>query len=97
MSDRKLEKIELGSSRVPTIGPTEARKVARRDCLDMALIRFGDTSVSCVIRNQNDAGAALDVGARSDIPDRFTMVTTKKIYSCSVVWRKNRRIGVAFS
>jgi hypothetical protein len=46
----------------------EARKANRRRVLDMALIRFGEMSVGCVIRNLNDTGAALDVGSQSDIP-----------------------------
>jgi hypothetical protein len=76
----------------------EARKDNRRRVLDMALIRFGEMSVGCVIRNLTESGAALDVGAQSDIPDQFTLVVVakKKIYSCTVAWRKNRRIGVSF-
>lgn len=77
---------------------TEARKAKRGRVLDMALIRFGEMSVSCVIRNLTDTGAALDVGPQSDIPDQFTLIVMakKKIYSCNTVWRKNRRIGVSF-
>jgi hypothetical protein len=76
----------------------EARKASRRRILDMALIRFGEMSVSCVIRNLTDAGAALDVGSQNDIPDQFTLIVMakKKIYSCNIVWRKDRRIGVLF-
>jgi hypothetical protein len=73
----------------------EARKASRRRDTDMALIRFGEMSVRCVIRNLTDKGAALDVGPQSDIPTLIA-VTKKKIYSCNVVWRKNRRIGVSF-
>jgi hypothetical protein len=76
----------------------EARKASRRRVLDMALIRFGEMSVSCVIRNLTEVGAALDVGLQSDIPDQFTLIVMakNKIYSCNIVWRKNRRIGVSF-
>jgi hypothetical protein len=76
----------------------EARKANRRRVLDMAMIRFGDMSVSCVIRDLTDAGAALDVGTQSDIPDQFTLIVVakKKTYSCNVEWRKDRRIGVSF-
>jgi hypothetical protein len=76
----------------------EAQKASRARVLDMALIRFGEMSVGCVIRNLTDEGAALDVGPQSDIPDQFTLfvMSKKKIYSCNIVWRKNRRIGVAF-
>ena len=76
----------------------EARKAGRRHVTDTALIRFGEMSVGCVIRNLTDAGAALDVGPQGDIPDQFTLIVmaTKKIYSCNIVWRKGRRIGVSF-
>ena len=77
----------------------EARKSRRRRVIDVALIRFGDMSVCCPVRNLSEAGAALDVGPQSGIPDQFTLIVVaeKKIYSCNVVWRKGRRIGVAFS
>jgi hypothetical protein len=80
------------------IDSAEARKANRRHVLDMALIRFGEMSVGCVIRDLTEAGAALEVGQQGDIPDQFTLVVVakKKIYSCNVVWRKNRRIGVSF-
>jgi hypothetical protein len=76
----------------------EVRKTRRRQVLDTALIRFGETSACCVVRNLSERGAALDVGSQAGIPDQFTLivVSEKKIYSCSVIWRKNRRIGVAF-
>jgi hypothetical protein len=76
----------------------EARRANRSRVMDMALIRFGEMSVGCVIRNLNDTGAALDVGSQSDIPDQFTLIVMakKKIYSCNIVWRKSRRIGVSF-
>ena len=76
----------------------EARQASRRRVMDLALIRFGEMSVGCVIRNLTDEGAALDVGPQNDVPDQFTLVvmTKKKIYSCNVVWRTNHRIGVSF-
>jgi hypothetical protein len=77
----------------------EARKAKRRAVLEMGLIRFGDMSMCCVLRNLSEAGAALDVGPQRGIPDQFTLVAfpNKKIYSCNVVWRERRRIGVAFT
>ena len=76
----------------------DARKTKRRHVLDAGLIRFGDMSICCVLRNLSEAGAALDVGSRENIPDQFTLivVSKKKIYSCQVVWRKDRSIGVSF-
>ena len=76
----------------------EARRAKRRAVLDMGLIRIGDISVSCVVSNISDAGAALEIGPQSGIPDQFTLIVLpkQKIYSCSVEWRKNQRIGVSF-
>ena len=76
----------------------ELRKTKRRRVLDTGLIRFGDMSICCVVGNLSDAGAALDIGSQVGIPNQFTLIVfpQKKIYSCAVVWRKDRRIGVAF-
>jgi PilZ domain len=76
----------------------EARRVRRRAVLYRGLIRIGDMSVSCVVRNISEAGAAIEIGRQSGIPDQFTLIVLpkQKIYSCNVVWRKNRRIGVSF-
>jgi hypothetical protein len=80
------------------IGLKEARKSRRRPVLDMGLIRFGELSMSCVVRNLSEGGAALDIGSQVGIPDQFTLIVLpqKKIYSCHVIWRKERRIGVQF-
>ena len=55
-------------------------------------------SFSCVVYNLTDAGAALDIGSQSGIPDQFTLIVLPKtkIYFCNVVWRANDRIGVSF-
>jgi hypothetical protein len=76
----------------------DARKAKRQPVMDTALIRSGDISVCCAVRNLSTAGATLDVGPQTDIPDQFTLIVipTKKIHSCSLVWRKGRRIGVVF-
>jgi hypothetical protein len=81
------------------IGLKEARKTPRRPVMDMGLIRFGEFSMSCVLRNMSEAGAALDIGSQIGIPDQFTLIVLpqKKIYSCNVIWRKERRIGVQFT
>jgi hypothetical protein len=42
----------------------EARKTKRRRVLDTGLIRFGDMSICCVVRNLSEAGAALDIGSQ---------------------------------
>jgi PilZ domain len=75
----------------------DRRGAARRKVLDTALIRFGDASVGCVVRDLSDGGAALDIGAQTCIPDQFTLIVPRsKIYSCTVIWRRRGRIGVSF-
>jgi hypothetical protein len=60
---------------------------------------FGNISIGCVLRNVSEGGAALDIGSQVGIPDQFTLIVLpqKKIYSCNVIWRKERRIGVQFT
>jgi hypothetical protein len=81
------------------IETAEARRTPRRCVLDMGLVRFGDLSAGCVIRNLSATGAALDVGPHSLLPDSFTLIVVrqKKTYSCNIVWRKGSRVGVSFS
>lgn len=76
----------------------DARKTQRGQVLDTGLIRFGDISVPCVLRNVSETGAALDAFPQNFIPDQFTLIVVrkKKIHSCSVIWRKGARIGVSF-
>jgi PilZ domain len=75
----------------------DRRKAARSTVLDAALIRFGDVSVCCAVRDLSEGGAALNIGKQTGIPDQFTLIVPRgKIYSCTVIWRKGRRIGVSF-
>ena len=76
----------------------EKRKTRRDRVLETGLIRFGDLSVPCVIRNLSEIGAALEIGVQRFVPDQFTMIVVrkKKIYSCTVIWHKGTRLGVSF-
>ena len=76
----------------------EVRRKPRRRLLELGLIRFGEYSVACVLRNFSEIGAALDVGVQDFIPDQFKLIIVpkKKIISCNVIWRKGSRIGVSF-
>jgi len=76
----------------------KVRRKPRRQVLDTGLIRFGEFSACCVLRNFSEIGAALDVGPGNCIPDKFTLIVVreKKIYSCEVIWRRGKRIGVSF-
>ena len=50
------------------------------------------------MRNLSETGAALEVVTPLYIPDRFELIVPADDFKrrCHVVWRKERRIGVAF-
>lgn len=76
----------------------EGRKAPRHRVLKAGTISFGGAGISCTIRNFSDTGAALDVTSPIGIPQTFALVIEADNSSrpCRVVWRKERRIGVAF-
>ena len=85
-------------SRTATEG--EGEMSARVHCGECGapLINSGGGSISCTVRNISDTGAAIEVESPLYIPDRFKLIvqTDNLNRSCHVVWRKERRIGVAF-
>jgi hypothetical protein len=74
----------------------EHRIAPRHRVLKGARIEFGTSVFDCTIRNLSDTGAALDVSPVG-IPAEFTLVAEGGFRrSCTVVWRKEKRIGVTF-
>jgi hypothetical protein len=75
-----------------------ARISPRRRILKAGSIEFGGGAIDCSVRNLSETGAALEVVTPLFIPDRFTLsVRTDQFRRpCHIVWRKQRRIGVAF-
>jgi hypothetical protein len=76
----------------------ESRTAPRHRVLKAGTIEFGGGVIDCTVRNLSNAGAALDVTSPVGIPDRFTLVLPGDglRMPCHVVWRKQRRLGVAF-
>jgi hypothetical protein len=74
------------------------RAAQRRRVLKAGSISFGGGVIDCIVRNISDTGAALEVVTPLYIPDRFKLIiqTDNLNRPCHVVWRKERRIGVAF-
>jgi hypothetical protein len=74
----------------------EHRTARRHRVLKAGTIRR--RRISCMVRNFSNAGAALDVTSPIGIPDHFTLVLPAAGHHmpCHVIWRKQRRIGVAF-
>ena len=76
----------------------ENRGFDRHRVLKAGTIEFGGAAVNCMVRNMSHSGAALDVASPVGIPDNFTLVfqTDGHHAPCHVVWRKAKRIGIAF-
>ena len=62
-------------------------------------IEFDGGSVDCTIRNMSPIGAALEVATPVGIPHEITLniVSRRERQHCHIVWRKEKRIGVAFA
>jgi hypothetical protein len=76
------------------------RRIAQRNrVLKAGMIEFPGGAFSCMVRNLSEEGAALDVPSLVGIPQEFTLVipTDGSRLPCHALWRRERRIGVAFS
>ena len=78
---------------------TESRTAPRHRVLKAGLIEFsGGGAIRCAVKNLSAAGAALEFESALDIPDHVTLCIppepTKR--QCRVIWRGQKRIGVAF-
>ena len=77
----------------------EKRIEPRQRVLKAGAIEFsGGGTISCTVKNLSATGAALEVVSALDIPDRFTLIVQSEQLKrpCRVIWRKDKRIGVAF-
>jgi hypothetical protein len=74
----------------------EHRITNRQRVLKAGKIEFGGGAIDCTVRNISATGAALDVTSPVGIPAQFTLVTEGNHLPCRVVWRKEKRIGIAF-
>jgi hypothetical protein len=74
------------------------RVTGRHRVLKAGTIAFNGGGLSCMVRNVSNSGAALDVVSPVGIPEHFTLVVLADGLQrpCRVVWRKEKRIGIAF-
>jgi PilZ domain-containing protein len=77
----------------------ERRDTGRNRVLKSGAIEFNGGTIDCGVRNISPAGAALDVASPVGIPEHITLVIagSRERHACRAIWRKERRIGVAFS
>ncbi|QQO33842.1 PilZ domain-containing protein [Bradyrhizobium diazoefficiens] len=76
----------------------ERRNKARHRVLKAGTIEFGGGAIDCTVRNFSSTGAALDVTSPVGIPEHFSLSIKADgaQLPCTVVWRKEKRIGVRF-
>jgi hypothetical protein len=76
----------------------QTRIAPRHRILKAGTIEFGGGGIDCTVRNISETGAALDVVTPLFIPDRLTLFVPSDQLKrpCHIVWRKEKRIGVAF-
>ena len=76
----------------------ESRKLPRHRVLKAGTIGFGGGAIDCVVRNLSPKGAALKVSNQAGIPERFILIVPADglHLPCHIIWRRERRIGIAF-
>lgn len=78
----------------------ERRTELRKRALMAGKIAFKGhgAAIDCTVRNLSAGGACLEVGSPLGVPDTFDLVLDRdhSSHSCRVVWRSEKRIGVAF-
>ena len=76
----------------------EHRIAPRRRMFKAGTIEFGGDGIDCTVKNLSDTGAALEVLSPLYVPDRFTLFVPSDQLKrrCHSVWRKQRRVGIAF-
>ena len=77
---------------------SEKRIASRHRVLKAGKISFDDGAIDCTVRNISKAGAALEVASPIGVPQVFILVIEADHVRqpCHVVWRTEKRIGVAF-
>jgi hypothetical protein len=76
----------------------ERRATPRQRLFKAGSIEFDGSGVDCTIRNMSPTGAALDVASPLGIPHEITLnILTRHVRQhCYIIWRKEKRIGLAF-
>ena len=95
----RVSKTDQGLSKRANAAVGENRRAPRRNVLRAGRISFADESMTCTVRNLSATGASIEGANLNSTPDAFTLVLEMESIArlCTVVWRKNTRIGVRFS
>lgn len=89
--------IKPAPTSMPQPLPTNERRGApRRRIFKSGAIEFGGEAVPCTVRNLSSQGAGIEVNSPLWFPDRFVLAVDGERYTCRVVWKKERRLGLAY-
>ena len=75
------------------------RKYWGRSGLKAGRIELSGLAIACLIRNQSETGATLEVGSSTtEIPTQFKLLITadRTRHKCIIIWRTGKMIGVKF-
>ena len=76
----------------------DSRRTTRHHTVKAGTIRFAGQAVDCLVRNLSLNGAALEISNNAAIPARFVLAVPGDGLQlpCRAMWRRDRRIGIAF-
>ena len=74
------------------------RKAQRFRVFKAGTIEFSGKAIPCIVRNVSASGAAIEVRTPLWFPDHFTLgiASDGTRRACHIVWRDEKRIGLAF-
>jgi PilZ domain len=75
------------------------RRNERHQVLKAGTISFQGSKIDCAVHDVSAGGANLEIDSQKSVPDSFDLLIDAQTgkQRCRVVWRKEARIGVAFS
>ncbi|MEM7619535.1 MAG: PilZ domain-containing protein [Pseudomonadota bacterium] len=69
----------------------------RRALLGAQIIIENRSIIDCQVRNISESGCQLIVESQIGVPDTFSLrLSNNQKHECSVAWRSQNKIGVAF-
>ncbi len=78
-------------------GVTNRRNAVRIRTIRNARIKFGNTSLDCVLLDFSSRGARVNVGSATDIPKRLVIVLhDNSSHNAALRWARDREIGLEF-
>ena len=80
---------------------TNRRRASRKGAFRIGALSFAGerADIDCLVWDQSETAAQIEVETPDEVPDEFILVMTAyaKPRACTVVWRRDRKLGVAFS